>query len=106
MGDLAISSEQAQALGVEKGKRLSPALEECCLRASANVSYAHAEEDVTVMTGMRVSRKTQQRLVQRHDFPSPIVETDTPVAEVQVRVVSFIERIKKWSNFLNTPLAK
>lgn len=84
MGDLAISSEQAQALGVEKGKRLSPALEECCLRASANVSYAHAEEDVTVMTGMRVSRKTQQRLVQRHDFPSPIVETDTPVAEVQV----------------------
>ena len=63
---------------------MSPALEECCLRTSANVSYAHAEEDVAVMTGMRVSRKTQQRLVQRHDFPSPIVETDTPVAEVQV----------------------
>ena len=71
-------------LGVGKGKQLSPALEECCLRASANVSYAHAEADVAVMTGMRVSRKTQQRLVQRHDFPTPKPEPDASVAEVRV----------------------
>ena len=71
-------------LGVDKGKQISPALEEYCLRASANVSYTHAEEDVVVMTRIRVSRKTQQRLVQRHDFPSPIAESEQPVAEARV----------------------
>lgn len=71
-------------LEVGQGNQISPALEECCLRASANVSYAHAEEDVAVMTGMRVSRKTQQRLVQRHDFLSPLAESEQPVAEARV----------------------
>ena len=41
---------------------------ECCLRASANVSYENAAQDVERYTGMRVSAKTQQRLVHRHQF--------------------------------------
>ncbi|UBF25049.1 ISKra4 family transposase [Kovacikia minuta CCNUW1] len=84
LGQLRISSEQAQALGVGKGKQLSPYLEECCLRSSANVSYAHAEEDVAVMTGIRVSAKTQQRLVQGHPFPMPTVEVENPITETRV----------------------
>lgn len=67
-----------------KGQQLSPFLEQCCLRSSANVSYAHAEEDVAIMTGMRVSAKTQQRLVQRHPFPMPTVEVENPIAETRV----------------------
>lgn len=43
-------------------------LERCCLRLSANVSYAHAERDVELLTGIKVSAKTQQRLVQRQSF--------------------------------------
>lgn len=48
--------------------RISPYLTECCLRASANVSYENAAQDLERYTGMRVSAKTQQRLVHRHQF--------------------------------------
>ncbi|UBF30244.1 hypothetical protein K9N68_34040 (plasmid) [Kovacikia minuta CCNUW1] len=51
------------------------------MRSSANMSYAHAEEDVAVMTGIRVSAKTQQRLVQGHPFPMPTVEVENPITE-------------------------
>ena len=50
-------------------QRISPYLQECCLRVSANVSYENAAIDVERYTGMRVSSKTQQRLVHRHHFP-------------------------------------
>jgi hypothetical protein len=71
-----MSSEQAQILGVSKGKQISPYLELCCLRVSANVSYAHAEADVEMLTGMSVSAKTQQRLVQAYPFAEPTPESD------------------------------
>lgn len=38
------------------------------MRASANVSYENAAEDVQRYTGIMVSAKTQQRLVHRHQF--------------------------------------
>ena len=41
---------------------------ECCLRANANVSYENAAQDIARFTGMKVSGKTQQRLVHRHQF--------------------------------------
>ncbi|WP_421656856.1 hypothetical protein [Leptothermofonsia sp. ETS-13] len=50
---------------------MSPHLENCCLRISANVSYAQAWDDIHYLTGMRVPAKTQQRLVQSHDFAQP-----------------------------------
>jgi hypothetical protein len=56
---------------VAVGKQISPYLELCCLRTSANVSYANAASDVAMLTGIRVSGKTQQRLVQGYDFPLP-----------------------------------
>ncbi len=48
-------------------------LERCCLRVSANVSYQHAAQDIELFTGMRVSAKTQQRLVQRQTYDAPQV---------------------------------
>ena len=71
---LSITSEQAKALEVMPGSRLSPHLELCCLRQSALVSYEKASKEVQVQTGRTVSAKTQQRLVQRHDFATPTVE--------------------------------
>lgn len=73
MGFLSITSEQAKALGVSSGSRLSPHLELCCLRQSALVSYESASKEVTVQTGRTVSARTQQRLVQRHEFDLPVV---------------------------------
>ncbi len=71
LGELTLTSEQAQRLALKPRSQLSPMLERCCLRVSANASYHHACKDVELFTGMRVSAKTQQRLVQRYDFPLP-----------------------------------
>lgn len=75
LGHLPICSKQAQILGLAKGRQISPYLELCCLRVSANVSYANAQADVAMLTGMEVRAKTQQRLVQRYDFPEPTVDS-------------------------------
>lgn len=68
MGPLSISEQQGQRLGLKARTRWSPALETCCLLLSANESYQHAAEDMAVLTGIRVSKSTQQRLVHRQDF--------------------------------------
>jgi hypothetical protein len=81
---LQLTSEQANQLGVGKGSQLSPYLEMCCLRISANVSYAHATEDVAFLTGVRVSAKTQQRLVQRQSFAQPTVKLSDGVNQVSL----------------------
>jgi hypothetical protein len=77
-----LSQKQGEILGVEVGKRISPYLELCCLCISANVSYANAELDVAMLTGISVSGKTQQRLVQSYDFPNP--KAETPIQEASV----------------------
>lgn len=77
-----MSQKQGQILGVDVGKRISPYLELCCLCVSANVSYANAELDVAMLTGISVSGKTQQRLVQSYDFPNP--KAETPIQEASV----------------------
>jgi len=64
LGELPLTNQQAQ-LRVRSHTQLSPYLELCCLRVSANVSYQHAEEDVELFTGIQVAAKTQQRLVHR-----------------------------------------
>lgn len=53
-------------LNFQAYQRISPYLVECCLRASANVSYENAAREIECYTGTRVSAKTQQRLVHRH----------------------------------------
>ena len=63
MGKLEITSGQAEKLAVLPHRQLSPHLENCCLRLSANVSYKQAQQDLAYLTGIRISAKTQQRLV-------------------------------------------
>jgi hypothetical protein len=55
---------------------LSPHLENCCLRLSANVAYKHAAQDIKYLTGVTVPSKTQQRLVHYQDFSEPISTED------------------------------
>ena len=50
-------------------QRISPYLQQCCLRASANVSYENAARDIDCYTGMKISPRTQQRMVHRDEFP-------------------------------------
>ncbi len=66
-----LTRAQAERLSVGAYRQMSPHLENCCLRISANVSYAQACDDICYLTGMRVPAKTQQRLVQSYDFAQP-----------------------------------
>ena len=74
MGKLEITSRQAEKLAVLPYRQLSPHLENCCLRLSANVSYEQAEQDMAYLTGIRIPAKTQQRLVHRQRFALPSIE--------------------------------
>lgn len=71
MGELEITTDQADRLAVAAHRQLSPHLENCCLRGSANVSYEQVAQDVTYLTGMCVPAKTQQRVVHRQTFAVP-----------------------------------
>jgi hypothetical protein len=71
---LSLSEKQAQILNVKAYTRWSPYLEKCCLLLSANESYERAAEDMQVLTGVRVSHSTQQRLVHRQTFELPQAE--------------------------------
>ena len=62
--------------------QISGHLEKCCLLLSANESYERAEQDIEVLTGMRISHSTQQRLVHRHSFPQAVVRE--PVEELSI----------------------
>ena len=79
-----MTSEQAAQLGVKAGSQISPSLEMCCLRSSANVSYQHAEQDIALLTGMRVSAKTQQRLVHRQPWEALADAANEDVAEMSI----------------------
>lgn len=74
LGRLSLSEKQAQILEFKAYSRWSPYLERCCLCVSANESYERAAEDIEVLTGVltgvKVSHSTQQRLVHRQtSFP-------------------------------------
>lgn len=69
-----MSEKQAQILEVKAYTRWSPYLEQCCLLVSANESYERAAQDIEVLTGVKVSHSTQQRLVHRQTFELPQVE--------------------------------
>lgn len=89
---------------MSKGSQLSPYLEMCCLRISANASYAHASEDVALLTGVRVSATTQHRLVQRQPFAEPVVPPSTGVSQVsldggQMRFVTPKGEASEWKQY-------
>jgi hypothetical protein len=73
IGELKITDKQAIKLQVKPYVQISPQLEKCCLLLSANESYARAEQDIEVLTGISVSHSTQQRLVHRQAFTEPVV---------------------------------
>jgi hypothetical protein len=77
-----LSEKQGVILNLKPYQRISPYLTECCLRASANVSYENAAQDIASYTGMRVSGKTQQRLVHRYQFNDS--ECEAKVAEISL----------------------
>ena len=79
---MTITEQQAQRLAVKSRTRWSPYLEKCCLLLSANESYQRAEEDIQVLTGIKVSHGTQQRMVHRQTFE--LLKVDNSVSEISI----------------------
>lgn len=82
IGDLTITSKQAKQLKVRARTQISPHMEKCCLLSSGNESYERAMKNVKELTGITVSHSTQQRLVQRYNFPK--VELAETVEEMSL----------------------
>lgn len=50
---------------------MSPHLEKCCLLLVGNESFANAERDLKMLTGIYVPHSTQHRLLERYEFSLP-----------------------------------
>jgi hypothetical protein len=77
-----ITSNQAKKLEVKSYAQISPYLESCCLRISASVSYERTTEEVEYLTGIKISKSVQQRLIHRQEFELP--KTGAIVSELSV----------------------
>lgn len=79
---MSLTEKQAENLEVKSRTQWSPYLEKCCLLVSANESYQRAEEDIEVLTGIKVSHSTQQRMVHRQKFELPEIGAETEVISI------------------------
>ena len=82
MGKLRLRRKQLERLGVEARSRISPLLEKCCLCLSANESFARAELDLELLTGMKVGHSTLQRQVQTQTDQLDFRDSQQAVNEV------------------------
>ncbi len=82
VGSIPITDKQASRLELPSNSRISPLLEKCCLRVSANESYQNASAEIQALTGMKVGHTTLHRLVQRTEFSPP--DAKLAVTEVSV----------------------
>ena len=82
VGIIPLTEQQAQRLELPSHSRISPLLEKCCLRISANSSYQDAESEIEALTGIKVGHSTMHRLVLRSEFSPP--DAKLAVTEVSV----------------------
>lgn len=61
---------------------MTPHLEKCCLIVSSSESYERTSRNIKDLTGIKISHSTQQRLVQRYQFPE--VELSEEVEEMSL----------------------
>ena len=82
VGVIPITEKQANHLDLPPHSQISPLLEKCCLRLSANESYQNTEAEIEALTGMKVGHTTLHRLVQRTEFS--MTDAKGAVTEVSV----------------------
>jgi hypothetical protein len=81
---------------------LSPHLENCCLRLSANVAYQHAAKDIEYITGITVPAKTQQRLVHYQKFEQPEATADITELSAdggKARLITPLGEKSEWKDY-------
>lgn len=84
------------------GTRLSPNLEKCCLLLVSNESFANAEQDIEVLTGMKIPHSTQHRLINNYQLPEPKINTRVKSLSVDggtVRLRTELGQKSEWKNY-------
>lgn len=82
MGELPITEKQAKKLSIKHRTQMSPMLEKNCLLLSGDESYEKSEQKIKSLTGIAISRSTQQRLVHRYHFEE--LPSKTEVKEMSI----------------------
>lgn len=82
VGVIPITEKQAKHLDLPPHSQISPLLEKCCLRLTANESYQNTEAESEALTGIKVGHTTLHRLVQRTEFS--VTDAKGAVTEVSV----------------------
>jgi hypothetical protein len=97
-----LKAKQVQRLGLKSHSQLSPLLEKCCLRLSANESYQNAEAEIEALTGMIVGHSTQQRIVNRQELPLPSAKqgiSEISVDGGKVRLRGEAKALSYWRDY-------
>lgn len=97
-----MSSKQALRLKLKKGTRISPILEKCCLLLVSNESFANAETDLEMLTGIKVAHSTQHRLALKYQVPLPQVKTRVETLSVDggsVRLRTPLGQSSEWKQY-------
>ena len=87
---------------MKKGSRLSPNLEKCCLLLVGNESFANAERDLKMLTGIYVPHSTQHRLLERYEFSSPSASEQVKALSIDggnVRLRTPLGEESIWRNY-------
>ena len=87
---------------MKKGSRLSPNLEKCCLLLVGNESFANAEKDLKMLTGIYVAHSTQHRLLERYEFSSPSNDQQVEALSIDggnVRLRTPLGEQSVWRNY-------
>jgi hypothetical protein len=61
--------KKAQKIGLKSHQRISQVLEKCCWLLAANEAYIRAEEDIEILTGIKVGHTTIHRIVKGAEIP-------------------------------------
>lgn len=89
-------------LKLKKGTRLSPHIEKCCLLLVSNESFTNAEQDLKVLTGVKVPHSTQHRLINNYHLPEPKITRRAKSLSVDggtVRLRIELGQKSEWKNY-------
>ena len=102
MGQVTLSQKQGKKLNLRAKTQLSPALEKCCLRLSAQSSYQKTEENLNTLLGIQVSKSSLHRLVQKVELPLAQAENKVDSASIdggKIRVRSKKTGSGEWRDY-------
>lgn len=69
LGIVRVIRKKAPKIGLKSHQRVSKVLEKCCWLLAANEAYIRAEEDLEILTGIKVGHTTIHRIVNKAEIP-------------------------------------